>query len=622
MNRIIYLFLNNKRKTVLLFVILTMVFGFWGYCFSPKVNGFEVFTKTISLFAFDWIEENNALLTTAQFFAIVSVFLTVVVLFLRDVLNDWLVLALQKNPFTLVVGLGKQNGGFLKSLPENSPVIAIETDKSNPLIDHFRERDVGVIVKKAQDAIEKLDLTNLKNAVISTGNSSQNISIATLLAERYEGENPAKIFLRIENRDLSVLFRQNVVKNYDNVDIVVYSIYENMAKALFDKHSILANKRDIIRSDEEFSVVLVGDSPLCAEILYHIAILSNLPNQNILNLYLVDKDAQGFYKKIKKLFWNIEKIDHLKIKSVNLDSDSFEFYKHELWRSKNLTNIIIATKDSDKNLDIAINLQDTVFLKDIVRKRFETKVLLATDLDKALAKRIDKDRELFENFYTFADMEEISHKENLINEKLDLIAKSIHYIYKKIIYDPDFLITDKNRDEVEKRWYDIEMFSDKLSNKIQALHINTKLLALNLEKVKSSKDKRELLRINREIFFAKLGKTDVNEKEIYEFSKELAKFYDGKMLNLKAIPDDLKPLSLPKRYESLFEKLIRSEHNRWMTHHYLNGWEHGEIKNKRAKIHSCLVPFDKLSYTVIFDIYAVIYIPNILASAGYELKEI
>ncbi len=622
MNRIIYLFLNNKRKAVLLFVILTMVFGFLGYYFSPKVNGFEVFNKTVSLFAFDWIEENNVFLIAAQFFAIVSVFLTVVVLFLRDTLNDRLVWAFQKSPFTLVAGLGKQNAGFLKSLPKNSPVIAIEEDKNNPLIDRFRERNVGVIVKKAQEAITELDLTNLRNAVISTGNSSQNISIATILAERYEGKEPAKIFLRIENRNLSVLFRQNVVKNYDKVDIVVYSIYENMAKALFDKHSILGERRDIIETDEEFSVVLVGSSPLCAEILYHIAVLSNLPNQNVLNLYLADKDAEEFYKKIKRLFWNIEKVEHLRIKPVKVDSDSFEFYKNDMWRSKNLTNIIIATENDDKNLDIAINLQDIVFLRDISEGKFKTKVLVATDMDKTLARKINEDKEFFKNFYTFGDKEEASSKENLIDEELDLIAKAIHYLYKKIVYDSDFLITDKNREEVEKRWYDIEMFSDKLSNKMQALHMDTKLLALGLRKVRSYEDKRKLLEKNREIFLRKLGKTDVEEKEIYEFSKKLEEFYDGKILDTERIPKDFKPLFLPKKYDTLFEKLIRSEHNRWMTYHYLNGWEYGVSKNKRAKKHNGLVPFDDLTYTVIFDIYSVLYIPNILASAGYELKEI
>jgi len=622
MNKLYFFFLTHKKRVLFGTFVLAFVLAVIGYALSPKINGFEVFNKSISIFAFDWIEETNAFLIAAQFFAIVSVFLGVAVLFLKDLTNDWLIYSIQKDPFTLVVGLGEQNRAFLNSLDRNSSVIIIEKDKNNPYIELFRQRDFGVIVAKAEEVIEKLSLSNLKNAVISTSNSSLNISIASMLADRMEDDKRRKLFVRIENRDLGVLFKRNVIKKKRGADIVVYSIYENMAKALFNKHSVLGNMIEIADRKEEFCIAVVGDSSLSSEIVYHLSVLSSLPNQNPLTLYLVGERAFRFYEKIKKLFWNIEKIDYLKIEPIEIDSDSFRFYEHEVWRKKNLTNIIIATDDGEKNLDIAINLQDTVFLRDITKGDFKTKVLFAVDFDRGLAKQIDRDKELFANFFTFGSIEEASSRENLVDEELDLIAKSIHYLYKEIKYDPDFLVTDENMAEVERRWYDIETFSDKLSNKMQALHIDTKLSVLRLRKVKSDKDKRELLRINKEIFFKRLGKRYISDEELREYSKKLARFYTDKGLDIESIPPDLKPLPLPKSYDSLFEKLIRSEHNRWMAYHYLNGWEYGEKKDKRSKIHCCLVPFDKLDYTVIFDIYSVVYIPNFLASAGYEIVDI
>ncbi len=616
MNKL-YLIIVHKKKILTTLIFLTLIFGIFGYVLSPKIDGFEVINKSISLFAFDWIEENNSYLIIAHFLAILSVFFTVVILFLKDTANLILLYLIQKKPYTLVVGLGEQNSAFLKSLQSSSAII-VEADKNNPKIDYFKQKNFAVIENRIEESLKELNLKNLSNAIISTADGSLNISIASLLAKELKCKDRKKIFVRVENRDLSVLFRQNVVKSCKNADIAVYSLYENIAKKLFERHSILGNMRDIIKTNEEFAIAVVGDSALCAEIIYHIAILSNLPNQNTLKLYLVDKNAKSFYKRLKKLFWNIDKIKHIDIALVERDSDSFEFYADDVWRSKNLTNIIIATDDRQRNLDIAINLQDSVFIQDIVKGKFKTKVLFAADSDKGLFEEIDEDKELFANFFAFGNIEEVSSKENLIDEKLDLIAKSIHYLYKEIVYDPNFLITDENKEEVERRWHDIKMFSDKLSNKMQALHINTKLLALNLSKRKSNKDKRELLKINKEIFFKRLGSMDIKEDEILDFSKKLSKFYTDEGLDTDSLPKDLKPLPLPKKYESMFEKLIRSEHNRWMTYHYLNGWEYGK-KDKRAKTHNCLVDFKKLTYTVIFDIYSVIYIPNILASAGYEL---
>jgi hypothetical protein len=76
----------------------------------------------------------------------------------------------------------------------------------------------------------------------------------------------------------------------------------------------------------------------------------------------------------------------------------------------------------------------------------------------------------------------------------------------------------------------------------------------------------------------------------------------------------------------MFEKLIRTEHNRWDAFHYLNDWKYSEKTNKAKREHNCLMPLcefkkPELQLTVIYDIYAILYIPNYLANAGYEIKK-
>ena len=95
------------------------------------------------------------------------------------------------------------------------------------------------------------------------------------------------------------------------------------------------------------------------------------------------------------------------------------------------------------------------------------------------------------------------------------------------------------------------------------------------------------------------------------------------MPNLKAKePIDIK--YFPGEYSLMLEKLIRAEHNRWNAFHYLNGWTFSEVKSKPKKQHDCLKPLSdfykpELQLTVIYDMYSILYIPNYLANAGFEI---
>jgi len=43
------------------------------------------------------------------------------------------------------------------------------------------------------------------------------------------------------------------------------------------------------------------------------------------------------------------------------------------------------------------------------------------------------------------------------------------------------------------------------------------------------------------------------------------------------------------------ETLAIIEHNRWMAHRYINGWDYGEVRNDAQKLHPSLIPWEVLS---------------------------
>ncbi len=344
---------------------------------------------------------------------------------------------------------------------------------------------------------------------------------------------------------------------------------------MIEKHSILGLQPQIIKSDKSYDIVLIGSSSSAIEIFYKLAILSNLPNENRLNLYLVDQKAKKFYKKLKKLFSGIEKIPHISIKTIKLNSKNPQFYTNKIWKKKNLTNIIIATQNKKKNLKIKMELKNYISAK-------KTKILLANPSSQTISKP-------------------------------NPIAILINYLYKEIKYNPDLLFTQEDKNIAKEIYLNEISSSDRESSKMQSIHIETKLLALGLKKQKSTKTTKELLKINREIFDKKLGVRELDDNKLQEYSQ---KFHQTE--------NNFKPTYFPTKFESLFEKLIRSEHNRWNTYHYLNGWKYNENKDKQTKEHNCLIPLEKfdkdhLKTTVIFDIYSIVYIPNLLASVGIEL---
>jgi hypothetical protein len=583
-----------KKEIFTLLATLTFVIGFIGYLNSADSTGLEILNNTVGLFVFAWAGDDNWILDIAKFLTLFTMFFGAITLYLSKSADKYEVERIQENPYTLLIGLGEQNSAFLNQLKQDDTfALVIEPDTQNPQIEYFKERGIGVINSKAEDVVKELNLQTVTNTIISTGDDRQNIEIAIKLMDAINKiddiDRHKKIFVRIEDRDIGLLFKQNIIRTVEGVDVIVYSLYENMVKSLFMEHSILGLQPEIIKSNKAYNIILVGNSKLAVEIIYHLVILANLPEENILNLYLIDKEAKKFFSHIKKIFTAIEKIPHVNIEPLDIDSDSLEFYNHKVWNKKNLTNIIIATDDEKKNLNIAINLQDTTYVKQTAKDSFKTKVLVAIYNDLGLAKEIDTNKKLFKNFYTFADITKASSAENLIDEKQDLIAKLIHNGYTGA--------DATNTQSLDKKWLNTDSMNQhkRASNRTQALHIDTKLLVLGLKRVASTKNLKELLKHNSLIFDKKIPKKERDE-------------------------------NFPKEFNTLLSKLARSEHNRWNAFHYLNGWSYNKVKNEPAKEHDCLLPFSKFDTTYLqgtykWDMQAVLNIPIYLTHAGYELVE-
>ena len=264
----------------------------------------------------------------------------------------------------------------------------------------------------------------------------------------------------------------------------------------------------------------------------------------------------------------------------------------------------------------------------IIDNNLKTQINTAIFNSHKLSDKFDQDDDKFKQFYTFGDIHKVCTRANLLENDHHKIAKLVNFQYAEN-YMPNTL-HDLNDPQIhtaiDKKWFNGAKYSDQQSSITQSKHIPLKLKALGLKAIKSDEAPAELIKHNRQQLDACLQadrqQVNLNDDELLAYSKELPKLW-GSEADKKSIDIHY----FPKEYKSMFEKLIRAEHNRWNAFHYLNGWVFGKVKNKPKKVHDCLLPleaFDNalIQLTVVYDIYAILYIPNYLANTGYKIVEI
>jgi len=243
-----------------------------------------------------------------------------------------------------------------------------------------------------------------------------------------------------------------------------------------------------------------------------------------------------------------------------------------------------------------------------------------------LSEAINKNKDEYKNMFTFGNKNDIVNQENLIDEEIDKISKLIHKGYGNV-YNPEYIVNEEEWKEIDKKWFNSANFSDKLSSISQARHIDIKLKTLGLKKIKSKDAKEKLLAHNRKIFNKAFENTngiikrsdEISDEKLKEYSKELDKLYRGENFEVRYFPKDFTT--------TLFDKMINMEHNRWTTHHYLEGWKYKDKKSKEKKEHNYLKPLSEfkeksMQLTIIYDMYSFLYLPNYLAEAGYKIEQI
>ncbi|QSZ42182.1 hypothetical protein GJV85_08675 [Sulfurimonas aquatica] len=655
---------NKAVFAILLFAYFLSYYGVWQKSICPLTEidvddyGFIGVLAFENLFVALPGELVNQYSIHANFIAYGVVVSAILFKLFKNVLHSLRIKIIADTKHSIVIGLGENNRKYLDSelkCGNENRIIIIEPDKNNIYIHDYKDK--GFVVFIGTLDMYKINYVTLEHIVVSTGNDRMNIEIAGTIIHKIPKDmskekfgNTTVVHIHLNNQQYKALFQQKILSVNRNLplEFKVYSFYENAVRDLFETHTILGNYHNLASESTPYHIVLVGDGNLAERIVYHLCLLSSLPNDNHLSIHCIGENSEKFIQKLHSIFMQLPKIETISFIAHKTSMAKMEFYENPIWKKDNLANVIICDDDENLNLECVVNLHDKIYLKESIQKTMRTKILFAMYNNLELGQAINDNNEEFSEYYTFGDAKKITSRDFLIDEKYEEIAKLIHFGYAEE-YKKDMLlrVNDKDKKEqISEKWHDSTTLNKRESNRSQALHINTKLMSLGLKKVTSTESAEELINHNQKILrihkddfaqrwrifkivqWKKSKPVEYNYIKIYfDINKEIkclsSKLYSEDQLDLKVFFEYIIKSS------SNYSKLAISEHERWNAFHYLNGWTYDENGSGKSQIkeHNCLLPMKEfadigIQQTVIYDLYSILYLPNYLASTGYRIVPI
>lgn len=619
--------LENYRWWIFWFIYS---FGVWVYYSMCKLSIIESIYQSLALFAMSIASIPNASQQCTFWLYIVGLLaafytaMSVISLVAKKFVETQSVLDVSKHNYILVCGLGEKASAYIESELKDNPntaILVIEKDRHNANIAKYRNKGVAVKIADAKDrdTVNTLQLVHVTHMVVLAGKDIENMEIALALKDacKKEALTFKNLYMHIAQSGLEKFYKEGgLLDESDTLNIKMFSLYRNAAKSLFLAYDIDGIDRTYIDSDKAFGLVIAGYSTLAIELVGHICELAHFPNENHVTLYCIDTQDHRFQEMVTYKYPHIDKIPYISIEYISINHESKGYYTQPFWK-QNITNIMLCSDNVQQNLDIASQLADSTYRQEIYNRSFKTHIHIALYQSHLLSQNISNNNAHFKYFNVFAQTEYMASKDMIIEEKFETLAKCIHAGYATE-YNPHVQYGEKQH--INEKWNHYARLTDRVSSRAQAYHIPLKLKALGMRiEANIQKDSvSTLLLYNKKLW----NKTIIDDElKTLGISEENLK----KMTEKSSIREGTFSF-FPTSFETMLEKLMRAEHNRWMAHHYLKGWEYNKEETTKAlKEHRCLISMPKMDPrdkpSCLYDLYAVLYIPNLLAHTGYALKE-
>ena len=553
--------LNINKYTTAILIGLSVTLGIIGFLIYYDKNNIsyhitDLFYNVIKLFIIDsdfTSKHINIFLNVARFLAPLSLATAIISWLLKNFAHQ---INLQKvklfDNHIIICGDAESNELLIQDITKNKKEDyifvkkeTIENINTTPniinyqLINSSLVNDIAFyksryVIVSYQDDIESLYFVNMLLGIIKLDKIQQAIDIIILF------NNPS--WAEISN-DLGMLksISSKVSQNkYLNVR------YLNYLDKAIRKHMLVCSP-DTIKpitsiSDPVLAVGVMGNGIIMQRLIINLALNSHYINHKKLRVYVANTSSETFSSFIKK--YQLVNI----IEMIDVDIE-------DLYNKNDISANYICENDELKILQIIKALQESEYLNKVQRFVFinNSKNISSLLVDK-YTKIIDISKE-------------VGIFDNIIDESLDDMAKTIHNDYIVKLIEANKRIADK---ETHQDW---DLLPDEIKdrNRMQADHMRIKIRSMGCKEVPTN--------------FPKNAHDWIND--------------------------------------SRFEALSKAEHNRWNAYMYYKGWKQGDKKDERKKTHPDIIPYEKLDdYIKQYDRNTIENIPVLLEQLNRKTVEV
>ena len=527
-----------------------------------------------------------------------------ITLFLRTLLEKNLAKSFMLKNNIMIFGYGNISKSFLtnylKTNKKNINLIVFDNEKDN-IDDIFYTKGIIYIKEdiKNEKFFEYVNFENTTHILLSMQDDKQNLDLAVKIIDKLKNKKKSTtLIMHLKNFNLmSVFFDDEFIKHgKDYINLRIFSYPTEVVDDLFLKFK---EKLFPDLNNKIFKIAVVGDSPTAQEIIKRIMINFIFDKKINIQIYIIS--TKKFFEETKVLLnYNKEKFPYVELIHKNYSTNLIK--NKNFWNGMN--NVFITYDDENQTLDFVFKLYKYVFS---TLNNINPNIFFNIYNEHVLGEKINQIKSnysTFNKFYAFGLGKDLFTVEKILNDEELYIAKLIHCGYQ----------SGRFNEECLKNWYKIENLYDKLQNIAQYYHIDVKLYVLGLKREKTEKTEK-LEEENKKIFFEYLEKY-INDKNIIKTIQE--NYYDSKKLLIS-----LKKWTFDEKNQKIIN-LLNLEHKRWMSYHFLEGWEYDDNKQKNIKKHNCLIDIlefknEKIKNTIIYDFQSIIYIPVYLSKANYKI---
>ncbi len=354
----------------------------------------------------------------------------VLVTLLRNHIQRFLVSFMRDH--VVICGLGRTGAHLVQSCIEaGERVVALEPNEASPEILFAKDCGARVLCADAtsKENLKKVNAQYAKAVIAVTGDDGSNIQIAMNAHALFSrdgdqsGSSDTTCFVQTMEYALAGLFKEHpiFVTEHDHFDVVVFNVYENVARRLLRRHAL---DRVPLGIDDPRSVhlVIIGLGQMGESILLQAAKSAHFANGRKLVVTVIDRDADRREKALRVRYPQIDAIVNLSfVRGEMSEPDTVGLLAEIAHDAGQLCSIAICLDQDSVNVQFVLHLDNALAGTDC-----PFYVRLADDSGLVALMDHASDRRAV---HAFGMNSEASDWNDMDCESADTLARAIHEAY-------------------------------------------------------------------------------------------------------------------------------------------------------------------------------------------------